>query len=71
MNGAATIAARATFRLVGVSDPKGYASARDGTFPLPPIWLGRKLVFARALVRALLGLTDDELDVLLDSAPRA
>ena len=61
----ATVPARTTFRLIDCSDPWGYKAIADGSFPLPVISIGRKLVVAKAKIRDLLGLTDAELDALL------
>ena len=60
-----TLPARIVFRLLPCSSPYGYQAVTRGTFPIPAIHLGRKVVFARAHVRDLLAITDDELDRLL------
>ena len=69
MNGAATIPVRTAFRLIHCSGPWGYKAIADGSFPLPVISIGRKLVVAKAKARDLLGLTDDELESLLAEVP--
>lgn len=56
MTRAATLTVAELANLLGVSEWAIYQSARDGTCPIPPIRVGRRLVFARAAVEQLLGL---------------
>ena len=45
--------------LLGISEWAIYESARSGTCPFPPIRVGRRIVFAKAAVDALLGLNEE------------
>jgi predicted DNA-binding transcriptional regulator AlpA len=50
-----TVPIRAAFRELGVGKTSGYDAVRNGTFPLPVIRLGRRLVVARAELDRILG----------------
>ncbi len=52
---AATMTARELAEVLGVSEWAVYQSVRDGDCPVPPIRVGRRLVWAKARVDALLG----------------
>ena len=45
--------------MLGISEWGVYQSVRQGTCPVPPIRVGRRVVFARAAVDKLLGLNDE------------
>lgn len=62
---AATLRAKTVFKLIDVCEPVGYRRCADGTFPIPPIYVGRLLRFSRAAVRESLAVDDDELDLRL------
>jgi predicted DNA-binding transcriptional regulator AlpA len=53
---AATYRAEEVAALLGISEWALYQSVRRGDCPVPPIKVGRRLVWARSPVRALLGL---------------
>jgi len=53
----ATITAPELAELLGVSCWAVYESVRTGASPVPPIRVGRRLVFARTAVEALLGIS--------------
>lgn len=44
--------AAVTFRAYGMSSSTGYEAVRAGTFPIPPLHIGRKIVFRTADIRA-------------------
>jgi len=46
--------------LLGVSDWTLYQAVRDGTAPIQPIRVGRRIVWARSAVDQLLGLLDND-----------
>jgi predicted DNA-binding transcriptional regulator AlpA len=53
-----TVPIRVAFRELGVGKTSGYEAVRAGTFPLPVIRLGRRLVVARAELDRILGQGD-------------
>ena len=57
--------AHQVFRLLNISRNAGYKAIRDGSFPIAAIRIGRKIRFARAAVRELLGIDDDGFESLL------
>lgn len=57
--------AHQVFRLLNISRNAGYKAIRDGSFPIAAIRIGRKILFARAAVRELLGIDDDGFERLL------
>lgn len=54
--GAKTITAEQLAEELGVSTWAIYESVRNGDCPIPPIRIGRRLVWSRAAVDALLGI---------------
>lgn len=57
---AATLRAGELAERLGVSEWAVYQSVRDGTCPVPPIRVGRRIVFSRVLVDRLLGIDAEE-----------
>jgi len=55
-----TMTAKELAAALGVSEWAIYQSTRDGDCPVPPIRVGRRLVWSRAAVDALLGVTDEK-----------
>lgn len=51
----ATLQAQELAERLGVSTWAIYQSVRDGTCPVPPIRVGKRIVFSKAAVDALLG----------------
>jgi excisionase family DNA binding protein len=60
MSAAATYTAEELAERLGVSSWAVYNAVRAGTSPVPPIRVGRRIVFARATVDRLLCLTPDQ-----------
>ena len=61
-----TLLPKAVFSLFGVSEMAGYSAVRNGEFALSAIRVSRKrFVFARKAVQDLLGVSDEELALLL------
>lgn len=58
----ATYTAEEFFGLLGVSNWAGYESVRRGDCPIPPIKVGRRLVWPRASVDRLLGIDQSAKD---------
>jgi predicted DNA-binding transcriptional regulator AlpA len=54
-SGAATVTAEVLAALLGVALSTLYAAVRDESFPIPPIRVGRRLVWSKARIAALLG----------------
>jgi predicted DNA-binding transcriptional regulator AlpA len=52
----ATLNAAEVSELLGVSSFTLYSTVKDGTCPLPPIKVGRRLIWPRSAVEKLLGL---------------
>jgi len=50
-----TVDAKPLFRLLGVTKNTGYAALRRGTFPLKPIYCGKRILFSKVEVEQLLG----------------
>lgn len=57
---AATYRASELAERLGVSEWAIYEAVRKGESPVPPIRVGRRIVFSRALVDRLLGLDGEE-----------
>ena len=53
----ATTTAHETARLLGVSEWTLYKSVKDGTCPIPPIRIGKRMVWPRARLAELLGVS--------------
>jgi predicted DNA-binding transcriptional regulator AlpA len=56
----ATYTAEEFAQLLGVSSWAIYSSAKDGTCPIAPIRVGRRLVWSRAAVDRLLGVNEQQ-----------
>jgi predicted DNA-binding transcriptional regulator AlpA len=50
-----TVDAPAAFRALGVSRNSGYAAIKAGTFPLPVIKVGKRLLIPKIAIERLLG----------------
>ena len=62
-----TLPPKAVFSLLGVSEMAGYSAVRNGEFALSAIRVSRRrFVFARRAVRDLLGVSNEELALLLE-----
>jgi hypothetical protein len=53
-----TVGIREAGRPFGMGRDASYQAAREGTFPVPVLRLGRRLICTRASILAALGITD-------------